>query len=220
VGSNCSSCRSQRVAVAAAALVSALLAGAAMATAPPLIDVSVAPLYVGEEVTVEARVEAGRREGNVVRLQLGQPPATLDLLLVEGLLSRFPDAEHRLPGQTIRASGTIREFRGRWEMVVREPQNVAIVGPPGPGTAGETKSTQATIQASPALPPEQPADEVRLQAIETRLDRLERRLEALEKKPEDASERQLSSTGDSFADRLRKLEIRLRQIESRSQRRP
>jgi hypothetical protein len=34
-----------------------------MATAPPLIDVSVAPLYVGEEVTVEARVEAGRREG-------------------------------------------------------------------------------------------------------------------------------------------------------------
>jgi hypothetical protein len=49
---------------------------------------------------------------------------------------------------------------------------------------------------------------------------LERRLEALEKKPEDASERQLSSTGDSFADRLRKLEIRLREIESRSQRRP
>ncbi len=197
-----------------------LLASTTTRAAPPLIDVSVAPLYVGEEVTVEARVEAGRREGNVVRLQLGRPPATLDLLLVEGLLSRFPDAEHRLPGQTIRASGMIREFRGRWEMVVREPQNIATVGPQGLGTAGEAKSPLATIQASPGLPPEQPTGEARYQAIETRLDRLEKRLEALEKKPEDAPERQRSSTGDSIADRLRKLEIRLREIESRSQRRP
>ncbi|GIW44360.1 MAG: hypothetical protein KatS3mg077_1642 [Candidatus Binatia bacterium] len=188
----------------------------------PVVDASVVPLYGGEEVTVEAVVQAARREGNVIRLQLAQSPVQVEAVLVEGLLSRFPfDAERELPGKTVRASGLVREFRGRWEVVVRDPQNLLVIGK-GELPLG-TSGPRSQVQASPGIAPHASApgsmEAGRLENIESRLQRLEARLEALERRnlssaPGPASER---ATED---ERLRKVEFRLRQLEQKLERRP
>lgn len=187
----------------------------------PVVDVSVVPLYAGEEVTVEATVQAARREGNVIRLKLAQSPVQVEAVLVEGLLSRFPfDAERELPGKTVRASGPVREFRGRWEVVVRDPQNLLVIGKSELPLAAS--GTQSQVQASPgvAVRASAPAslEPARLDNLEARLQRLEARLEALERQnpssaPEPASEL------TTYDERLRKLEIRLRQLEQKLERR-
>lgn len=176
----------------------------------PVIDVSVAGFYVGREVTVEAVVQAARRQGNVVRLELGFPPHTLHVSLVEGLLSRFPNnVEEAYRGKTVRVSGLLREFRGKIEMIVREPENLVVVA----------------AKAPPA-----PAQEPLGRGEEQRIRVLEERLEALESRsPSNVSVRPSVSSGSEPApdsaerearlqaieERLRKLEFRVRQIEQR-----
>lgn len=184
-----------------------------VAWASPLIDASVAGFYVGQEVTVEASVASARREGNLVRLQLGQPPHTLQVTLIEGLLQRFPaDAEHFYPGKTIRVSGVVREFRDSWEMIVRDPANLAVVAPNQP-----------------------PADVPLRENEPERLRTLEERVQPLERKPADsksvptaagqsapapgAGEDAQSLRLRDFEERLRKLEIRVRRIEQSRERR-
>ncbi|MCX8072158.1 MAG: hypothetical protein N3C12_06890 [Candidatus Binatia bacterium] len=185
--------------------------GLAVFAAPPLIDVSVVPLYVGEEVTVEALVKAGRREANVVRLEVGHAPTAVDVVLVEGLLSRFPPhAEEYFVGKTIRASGRVREFRGKWEIVVRDPQNIAAVLSSGRGTAA-LPTKESTVQASPGVPA--PDWQQKYAELQTRLQLLEARLEALQSPPAPMVPSAAAGIEQICEERLRKVEFRLRQLE-------
>ncbi len=174
---------------------------------PPLIDPSVAGFYTGREVTVEAPVQTARRRGNVVELQIGQAPHTLQVSLVEGLLHRFPaDAEQVYRGKTIRVSGKIREFRGRLEMIVRDPANLLVLGTGTANPIGEA-----------AAPPAQTE----------RIRSLEQRLEALESRASTPSvQQEAEATGGSgggddqarwrdIEERLRKIEFRVRQLEQK-----
>lgn len=179
----------------------------------PLVDLSVVPLYVGQEVTVEAQVRGGRRNGNVVRLQLEQAPRPIEVILVEGLLSRFPqNPEQRFVGQRIRASGAVREFRGRWEIIVRDPQNLALV------TATESVVTaprlQSTVQASPGAPLFALSQE-RWQQLEERLDHLEAAIRELRTAFAASESTGVPADAESCNERLRKIEFRLRQLEQK-----
>lgn len=206
MASSCNTRRRLPLATAVLALLP-LIAATRVSSSPPVIDVSVAPLYTGEAVTVEATVRTGRREGNVIRLQLGEPPASLDLVLLEGLLRRFPaDAEQRFVGKTIRASGTIREFRGRWEMVVREPQNVAVVGLPA--NTNLAPPPQSAVQASPGVTVDT-SDRVHLHTLDARLRALEAKVESRPDNPPAVGARA------DCEERLRKMEIRLRHLEQK-----
>lgn len=139
---------------AAACLVALPLA----AHANPPIDAAVAPLYVGHELLVEGVVTAAERDGYIVRLRLGQPPQTLTVQLVLGMLSRFPSQpeEHYL-GRRVRVYGTISEFRGKAEIIVRDPDRIAV---------HDDTST---------------ADAENAGALRERVERLEERLRAIER---------------------------------------
>lgn len=103
-----------------------LVAGATQA-----IDAAVAPLYVGQEVLVEGIVTAAERDGFIVRLRLGQPPQALTVQLVLGMLSRFPaHPEVHYLGKRVRVFGKITEFRGTAEIIVRDPDRIALYDDP------------------------------------------------------------------------------------------
>lgn len=123
---------------------------------------AVAPLYVGSEQLLEGQVTAAVRDGHIVRLQVGDPPASITLQLVLGMLSRFPtQPEQHYLGQRIRAFGPLHSFRGQTEMIVRDPDNIAILA----------------NQPATAIDPDEH------QALQQRVESLERRLEELEGEP-------------------------------------
>lgn len=120
-----SEARCQLPAWTVAALLLAALPQAALA-APP-IDASVAPLYVGREMLVEGVVTAVERDGYIVRLRLGDPPQALRVQLVLGMLSRFPeDPQAHYLGNRVHVFGKITEFRGVAEIIVRDPERIAL----------------------------------------------------------------------------------------------
>jgi hypothetical protein len=93
------------------------------------ISPSVAGLYVGAQRVIEGTVTAAERDGATVHLHLGSKPPELTVSLIIGLLSTFPsDPEHYYTGKTIRVSGTIREFRGRPEIVIHDAGDIQVVG--------------------------------------------------------------------------------------------
>ena len=144
------------------AVVALTLAGTLEAAADePPIEVSVAPLYVGQVVTLEGEVTRTHRDGYVVRLQLGEEPQTVMVQLQIGMLSRFPPhPEAHYLGKEIRVVGRVDEFRGQIEMRIRDPDHIALVDELQSDTADE---------------------EVR--ALQDRVRRLEQRLEDLEADP-------------------------------------
>ncbi|GBD26910.1 hypothetical protein HRbin30_02253 [bacterium HR30] len=206
------SCRAPRVRLLHFALVFPLALGASPRCygEPPLVDASVVPLYVGQEVTVEARVRAARREGNTVRFQLEQAPHPVEVVLVEGLLSRFRQNPEGFVGKAIRASGSIREFRGQWEIVVRDPQNIGLAMAPDAGAVAPVP--RSTVQASPGLPAS-PTDADRWQALEARLERLEASVHELRSGPDRLGPSPEGGSEENCNERLRKVELRLRQLE-------
>jgi hypothetical protein len=138
----------------------------------PSIAPNVAPLFVGEQVVVEGLVRSSERDGNVVRLRLGKSPRDISVALVLGLLTDFPEApEEYFLGERVRVAGVVDSFRGRVEMVIRDPRNIRVVGVPS---------------SSPPLPPPGagPADEVsvqeQLESLQQQLRRMEQRLQRLE----------------------------------------
>lgn len=195
------------------ALVWCLAAAVGLAAAPETVDVSVAGLYVGAQKTVEAPVTAAERDGNVVRLRLGKPPHALSLALVVGLLSEFPtDPERYYSGKTVRAVGTIHDFRGALEMTIHNAGDIQIVGAAPP--AAVTTEHRASTPPAPGVSPE---GQERTRELEQRVRQLESSLtNANDKKPETSSQPPEAKRLGDDADlglRLRKLEIRMRQLE-------
>jgi DNA/RNA endonuclease YhcR with UshA esterase domain len=114
------------------------LAAAPVAAAEPPVDAGVAALYVGRERTVEGVVTAAERDGYVVRLTLGEPPGSLRVQLLLGMLSRFPDEpETYYLGKKVRVYGRIGEFRGQAEIILREPDRILVVDDEAPAADPE-----------------------------------------------------------------------------------
>lgn len=126
------------------------------------IAVSVAPLFVGEEKVVEGVVTAVDKDVNVVTLQLGTPPHSLQVSVIIGLLTRFPtNPEVYYAGKTVRVGGTIEKFRDALEMTIRNPANIEVV------------DLDAAGRADPKIRQEQEAMRARVQSLEERIRQLE-----------------------------------------------
>ncbi len=145
-----------------------LLVWAACAVqAVELIDVSVAPLYVGKDVIVEGKITAAERDANVVRLQMGPAGRGLTVALVIPLLNDFPTSpETYYAGKIIRAAGLVRSYRGKPELAVRSAQDVSIVGEPPDAAAGVAAKKDAAVLRQ------------QVQDLENRVNELERNKDA------------------------------------------
>lgn len=102
-------------------------ASVAAATEAP-IAAAVASLYVGHDAVVEGKVQAAERRDNSVRLRLGPNEQSLTVILVIGLLSKFPSQpESYYLGKNVRVAGSIESFRGTPEIIVRDPEHIQPV---------------------------------------------------------------------------------------------
>jgi hypothetical protein len=138
-----------------------MAAAVAMASEP--LHWTLAGDHVGEERLIEGAVVAIRREGHVLRLAFDGAPDSFTVALIVGLLSPLPaDPEAVYVGQTVRALGKIRRFRGVPEMVIRDPTRITIVG------AVSAAAVEAELRD-------------RVEGLERRMERIERRLDELQK---------------------------------------
>jgi hypothetical protein len=153
--------------------------GAAWGVDTP-ISANVASLFVGEQKVVEGKVQSADRDGSTVTLRFG---GSRDLVvsLVIPLLNNFPpDPDRAYLGKTVRVVGTIRDFRGVPEMVIRDAGDIQIVG--------ET-SAAAMPAASAAAAPE-PGLQRQVELLNERLRDVDERLRALEGSTPPAAGRQ------------------------------
>jgi len=149
------------------------------------ISASVASLFVGEEKVVEDTVTAAARDGNVVRLRLGKPPRDLSVVLIIGLLSKFPaDPERYYLGKPVRVAGVIRNFRGATEMEINDPARIEVAAMAALPVAPAAVVQRSTAEAAAAA--EGPASEGptlwrRLDQLSERVRQLEERVQRLER---------------------------------------
>jgi hypothetical protein len=145
----------------------------AVSAASPVIDATVAGLYVGQPVVLEGVVTSTAREGNVVHLRVGAPPQSVTVTLIEGLLSNFPPAaEQFYAGKRVRVGGIVQQFRGTLEIRLLNVSGIQIYEP-GQAVPAAAASGVAPLTAPVAPPPAAGADAQRLQALEERIRQLE-----------------------------------------------
>ena len=125
-------------------LTSATLAPAA---APPVYPWQEAERHVGELVTVDGVVAAAHSTGDTCVLEFApDDPHALRVILVLPMLSSLPSKPERLyAGKRVRASGLVRRFAGRPEMVLRSSAQIEVVDVAGPSSP--------PAAAAPAEPP-------------------------------------------------------------------
>ncbi len=110
------------VAVAAALVGLAVLAGVAEATAPRRVALSDAPRYADRTVVVEARALAVEPlTGGSTRLTLTDQGRSLPAF-VRGSVPV-------LAGDLVEATGRVAKYHGQWELVVDEPDDVVVLAP-------------------------------------------------------------------------------------------
>ena len=130
-----------------------LLASAtpAGAKAPPVYPWQEAERHMGEIVTVDGVVAAAHSTGDTCVLEFApDDPHALRVILVLPMLSSLPSKPERLyAGKRVRASGVVRRFAGRPEMVLRSPAQIEVIDVAGPSSP----------PAAAAAPPEPPAAE-------------------------------------------------------------
>ncbi|HEV7732081.1 MAG TPA: hypothetical protein VGR62_07960 [Candidatus Binatia bacterium] len=140
-----------------------------MARAAVTVPWQQAPEHVGQQVTVEGDVAAARLEGPtcVIEFSTTDTKAFRVVLLVP-LITDLPKQPERLyAGKRIRASGTVRRFAGRAEMILRTPDAIEVIdiardtavasAPPQtptttPSIAGATTTTTTTPSAHVTSP--------------------------------------------------------------------
>lgn len=107
------------VAVAAALVGLAVLAGVAEATAPKRITLADVPRHADRTVVVEARALAVEPlTGGSTRITLIDDERSL-AVFVRG-------AVPVLAGDTVEATGRVAKYHGQWELVVDEPDDVVV----------------------------------------------------------------------------------------------
>jgi len=128
----------------AIAVVLLLLARAVGASDP--IPWSEAGNHAGETVTVEGDVAAASSTADQVVLEFapGDASAFRVVLIIPMMtdLPRFPERLYQ--GKRVRASGVVRRFRGRPEMVLRSPGQIEVVDVAGPASAAPAAAPPLT----------------------------------------------------------------------------
>ena len=138
-----------------------LLAAAALATG--VIPWQEAGDHTGSLVTVEGHVaRAETRESACILRFDPDDERALRVLLLIPLVTNLPPAPHRLyEHRRIRATGRIRRFGGRLEMVLQSPDQLEVLGltpeageaTPGPVAEEHTPPAAAPPTPAPVRPP-------------------------------------------------------------------
>jgi len=140
-----------------AALAMILVAGAARALAPPVVAWQEAAAHVGEIVTLDGVVAAVRTTPDAWYLEFApDDPHAAHVVLVLGLLSSVPRAPERLyANRRVRASGLLRRFQGRPEMVLKSVSQIEVVDVAGPdaGRVGSAEPAGPPAAVTTAVPP-------------------------------------------------------------------
>jgi hypothetical protein len=148
------------------------------AAAPaPAIAGSRAGDYVGQEVTIEGRVTAIHESPLATVVGFAPNFAGFTATILAGDRDKFPsDLATRVRDRLVRVSGTVTAYRGKPEMALRDPSQLVMAPPPGPG------SVAAYAAPVPVATPDGSLQDIRraLARIETRLESLESRLNTLE----------------------------------------
>ncbi len=142
------------VVVCAAAVAVAHTAG----RAADAIPWRAARAHVGDVVTVEGDVVRARLEAGTCVLEFApDDPTAFRVVLLIPLMSDLPREPQRLyEGKRIRASGRVRSWRGRPEMILRGPDAIEVVGvgaSPEPGAPAAATPTTSPRAPAPTAPP-------------------------------------------------------------------
>lgn len=172
-------------AVLAAAFV-LILASVTWAADPaaPTVPSGRASDHVGQDVTIEGRVTAVHASPLATVLAFSQNFAGFTATILAADRDKFPtDLDTRIRDRVVRVSGTVTTYRGKPEMALRDPAQLVLAPPPGPGSVA-AQPAPAPIPTSDGT-----ADELRraLARIESRLEAIEGRLTTMEQTaPENA----------------------------------
>jgi hypothetical protein len=130
-------------------------------TATPVVHASTtipwadASSHVGEQVTVEGDVASARVQGPtcIIEFAANDPQAFRVVLLIP-LITDLPRQPEKLyVGKRIRASGTVRRFAGRPEMILRTPDAIQVIDIASSGSAVASTPT-TTMPGAPTAPSE------------------------------------------------------------------
>jgi hypothetical protein len=144
-----------------------LSATCALARAFDVVPWQAAASRAGDLVTVEGDVVEAHIEGaTLVLLFSTDDPNAFRVILLIPLITNLPHQPQRLyEGRRVRATGTVRRFGSRSEMIVRSPDAIEIIGmastpgttetPPTtpPTTTPRGRRTPTTTAPPPTLPP-------------------------------------------------------------------
>ncbi len=109
--------------------------------------------HVGDIVTVEGDVTARLEGGSCVLEFARDDPSGFRVVLLIPLISDLPRRPERLyDGKRIRATGNIRRFLGRTEMVLRTPEAIEVVDVASGGPAVAAAPPASPPAAAPAAP--------------------------------------------------------------------
>ena len=156
-----------------------VLAGLVVTTASAeSVPESRAADHVGKEVTIEGRVFATHASPLATVLAFSPNFAGFTATILAADRAKFPrDLEQRYRDKMVRVTGLVTAYRGKPEMTLREPSQLAEL----PG-AGGTPAPEHTAGPAPSPSPDAAAEQTRriLALIEERLGALDSRLAGLE----------------------------------------
>jgi hypothetical protein len=162
--------------LAIAALV--LVAGVAAPARAETISPSKAGDYVGREVTIEGRVVATHASPTATVVAFAPNFAGFTATILAADRAKFPpDFEDRYNGRLVQLTGRVAAYRGKPEMTIRDPSQLAIVVDPN-----VTATAAASPRPSPAPTPRVDVEELQriVVGLEERVAALEARLFAAE----------------------------------------
>src|SRR5262245_19088736 len=126
---------------------------------------------IGDVVTVEGDVVEAHIEGATCVLQFStDDPNAFRVILLIPLITNLPHQPQRLyEGKRVRATGTVRRFGSRSEMLVRTPEAIEIIGvastapttetppPTTPPTTTPPRGRRTTTTTTTTMPPTLPS---------------------------------------------------------------
>lgn len=184
--------------IAAALAVAALLAVAA--GAQETVDWRDAGTCVGRVCTVRGTVNAVKDDGPVIRLYFDPEQRSTYITLMRGWFVNWPD----YGGHLIAATGPVDRFRDQVEMIVRDPDAIAVLDGPLAPTPADTATAMPPTMTPTVAPTTAPtaAPTAIPTAVPTAL-------------PPTAVPPTVSNEVEELRERVRQLEKRLHELEQR-----
>ncbi|MDX2169372.1 MAG: hypothetical protein SF182_20040 [Deltaproteobacteria bacterium] len=180
----------------ASALIGLALLATSGASAQETVDWRDAGTCVGRVCTLRGTVNAVKDDGPVIRLYFDPDQRDVYLTLMRGWFVTWPD----YGGHLIAATGPVDRFRDHVEMIVRDPDAIAVLdGPLDPmpvDTATAVPATATPTVAPTAIPSAVPT------AVPTAI-------------PPTVVPPTVSNEVEQLRDRVRELEQRLQELEQR-----